>query len=199
MERKKIGWKGGREEEVRKKGKMEGENWSENTMSGDSMQLDTEIPCVSISVHWYVAHHRQKTLNTCLPTKRVLEEAVHMLDLEGWNDWLETENMSRMKIIPLRVVLGNKPGKPKGSWAGTRGEMRRSHMGEPTTDLEVLSEDCELNGVFWGIASEMTSLVVLRIDCTSGNYLQIQERVGYDGRIPVRLVMSSGGKGERTR
>ena len=47
------------------------------------MQLDTEIPCVSISVHRYVAHHRQKTLNTYLPTKRVLEETVHMLDLEG--------------------------------------------------------------------------------------------------------------------
>lgn len=41
----------------------------------------------------------------------------------------------------------------------------------------------------------MTSLVVSRIDCTSGNHLQIQERVGYDGRIPVRLVMSSGAAG----
>lgn len=72
-------------------------------------------------------------------------------------------------------------------------------MGEPTAGLEVLSEDCELHGVFGGIESEMTSLLVLKIDCTSGNHPQIQKRVGYDGRIPVRLVMSSGSKGERTR
>lgn len=72
-------------------------------------------------------------------------------------------------------------------------------MGEPTACLEVLSKDCELHGVFGGIESEMTYLVVLRIDCASGNHPQTQERVGYDGRIPVRLFMSSGSKGERTR
>ena len=82
-------------------------------------------------------------------------------------------------------------GDLRGNEAKSRGRTNRG--------LEVLSEDCELHGVFGGTESEMTSLLVLRIDCTSGNHPQIQRRVGYDGRIPVRLVMSSGSKGESTR
>lgn len=38
----------------------------------------------------------------------------------------------------------------------------------------------------------MTSLQVLRIDYTLGNYPQIQEKVGYDGRIPARVVGAKG-------
>ena len=42
------------------------------------------------------------------------------------------------------------------------------------------------------IASKITSLQVLRIDCMLGNYPQIQEKVGYDGRIPARVVGAKG-------
>lgn len=77
-------------------------------------------------------------LSVYLPPEVLLEEAVDMLDLEGWKwlNLLETDSVNKTKISQLRAILGSKLAKLRGAEQGSVGNWGKVIWETEQLDLQ---------------------------------------------------------------